>query len=250
MPWKVYITITGGTQRGEEYEFTQDNILVGRSRKADVVLNDSSVSVKHCQILTAGDSVELEDLMSKNGTFLNDAPVARTTLNNRDRIQAGRSELEIRLEPMTADLPLTSPLYPSVFIAGYSDQERELLAVESKRSMLAEESYAFANGEELLVNTIQWFEKNRGPGLFLLDLKMPIINGINTAISIRAYERAYQRPELIPMVFFFDPPDTEAFRKVLGFCSPSWYYPRRAEQVDFAQQVKLLLNNLKRSPIH
>ncbi len=243
--------ITGGSQRGEEYQFTQDNILIGRSRKAEVVLNDSSVSVKHCQIIAGGESVELEDLMSKNGTFVNQAPIdERITLKNGDQIQVGRSELTVRLEPTTASLPLTSPLYPNLFIAGYENQEREMLAAEAKQSMLAEESHAFPNGEELMVRTLEWFEQNRDPGLLILDLKMPIINGINAAISIRAYERAYQRPGLIPIVFFFDPPDTEAFRKVLTFCAPSLYYPRRQDRMDFGEQVKLLINNLKRSPIH
>ena len=223
--------------------------MIGRSRKADLVLNDSAVSVKHCQIQGSDDSVEIEDLVSKNGTFVNEVPIERTALKTGDRIQVGRSELEIRLEPMTAELPLSSPLYPSVFIAGYSEEERNFLAEEAKRTILAEESYVFFNGEELLVEAVRWFEKNRAPGLFILDLKMPIINGINTAISLRAYERAYQREKLVPVVFFFDPPDTEAFRKVLVFCSPSLHYPRQAERADFDHQAKLLLTNLRRSPL-
>jgi pSer/pThr/pTyr-binding forkhead associated (FHA) protein len=247
MPWKVLIAITEGTQRGEEYEFVQDLILIGRSRRADVVLNDSAVSVKHCQIEAGGDSVEIEDLMSKNGTFVNQIPIQRTVLKTGDRIQLGRTELSVRLEPMTATLPLSKPLYENAFIAGYSEQERMFLSEEIKRAMFAKDSYAFATGEELMTEVINWFEKNRSPGIFILDLKMPIINGINTAISLRAYERAYQRPEPIPIVFFFDPPDTEAFQKVLSFCSPSLYYPRQTDRKDFDQQARLMVNNLKRS---
>ena len=61
----------------------------------------------------------------------------------------------------------------------------------------------------------------------IIDFKMPIINGINTAISLRAYERAYKRDSLIPVLFFCDPPDSEAFRKVLSFCSPAMLFPGR-----------------------
>jgi pSer/pThr/pTyr-binding forkhead associated (FHA) protein len=247
MPWRVFINITGGSQRGESYEFAQEVVLIGRSRKADLVLNDSAVSVTHCQILAGGESVEIEDLRSKNGTFVNEVPIERTGLKTGDKIQVGRTELEVRFEPLTSEIPLLSPLYESAFIAGYSDAERGLLAEEIKRSMLAERTYAFANGEELLVEMARWFEDGRSPGIIILDLKMPIINGINTAISLRAYERAYERKELIQIVFFFDPPDTEAFRKVLAFCSPSFYYPRRATIADFDHQARLMLNNLKRS---
>lgn len=247
MALKIIVHITGGSQRGEFYEFIQDKILIGRSRKADLVLNDSAVSVKHCQILLGEDSAEVEDLMSKNGTYVNEMPVERATIKTGDRIQVGRSELEIRLERVTAEIPLSSPLYSSVFIAGYSEGEREFLGQEMEKALLAEKSYLFSNGEEVLVEVIRWFEEKRKPGFLVLDLKMPIINGINTAISLRAYERAYGLKELLPVVFFLDPPDTEAFRKVLSFCSPSFYHPRQADRADFEHQANLLIRNLKRT---
>ncbi len=249
MPWKIIISVTGGPERGARHEFVQDKIIIGRSRKADVVLNDAAVGVTHCQIQLSDDSVEVEDLMSKNNTFVNEVAVERAPLKTGDRIQIGRTELEIRIEPLTAEIPLTSPLYPNIFVAGYGEQERNFLAEEAKRSLLVPETQVFSTGEELLVEAVRWFEQKLSPGLFILDLKMPIINGINAAISLRAYERAYQTEKPAPIVFFCDPPDTEAFRKVLAFCTPSLYYPRQLERADFDHQVKLLFINLKRAPL-
>jgi pSer/pThr/pTyr-binding forkhead associated (FHA) protein len=53
------------------------------------------VSRLHCR-LTAGDStVEVLDLSSTNGTFVNDKRIENATLSSGDRLRVGRVELTI-----------------------------------------------------------------------------------------------------------------------------------------------------------
>jgi pSer/pThr/pTyr-binding forkhead associated (FHA) protein len=249
MPWKLTISITDGNQRGEKYDFLKDSILIGRSKRADLMLNDASASAEHSRILIREDVVEVEDLGSKNGTFLNSLPIQRSTIKTGDRIQIGRSELEIRLEPLTEKNRLASAIYQSALIAGYEEEERNFMADSMIENLVAAHSFAFSNGEELLIETISWFEQVRSPDLIILDFKMPIINGINTAISLRAYERAFQRDSLVPVLFFCDPPDSEAFRKVLTFCSPAMLFPRQEATAEFESQAQLMIKNLRRAPV-
>jgi CheY-like chemotaxis protein len=249
MPWKLTISVKDGSQRGEVYDFYKDSVTIGRSKRADLNLNDSAIGAEHSRILVREDEVVIEDLNSKNGTFVNQVPVERSEIKSKDRIQLGKSELEIHLEPLTEKNRLSSAIYTSALIAGYTDEERDYFAETLVSSLVAAHAFGFANGEELLSETVRWFEQMRAPDLVIIDFKMPVINGINTAISLRAYERAYKRDSLIPVLFFCDPPDSEAFRKVLTFCSPAMLFPRQEQSADFESQTQLLLKNLRRAPV-
>ena len=73
---------------------------VGRAPRADFVVDAALVSRLHCQ-LTAGDStVEVVDLSSTNGTFVNDKRIKNATLSSGDRLRVGRIELTIEKRPI------------------------------------------------------------------------------------------------------------------------------------------------------
>ena len=68
---------------------------VGRATRADFVVDAALVSRIHCR-LTANDStVEVVDLSSTNGTFVNDRRVKNAMLSSGDRLRVGRVELTI-----------------------------------------------------------------------------------------------------------------------------------------------------------
>jgi DNA-binding NtrC family response regulator len=64
-------------------------ITFGRSRAAQVVIADQSVSKVHFSLRAVDGGVELEDLGSKNGTWFGERRVRRMTLLPRDRFWAG-----------------------------------------------------------------------------------------------------------------------------------------------------------------
>jgi C4-dicarboxylate-specific signal transduction histidine kinase len=71
-------------------------ILFGRSRKCDVLLNDGLVSRKHTLFEVKEDQVFLTDLNSRNGTYLNQERVQETVkLTMGDLVRIGRSEFQI-----------------------------------------------------------------------------------------------------------------------------------------------------------
>ena len=71
-----------------------DNV-VGRDRDLTVSLDSSSVSRRHCVIRVAGDAVTVEDLDSKNGTWLAGRRLsgAPETLRHGDVLRVGKVEL-------------------------------------------------------------------------------------------------------------------------------------------------------------
>jgi len=73
--------------RGKQvFKLVRDHSIIGRSPDCDVVIPEryAKVSKKHCAITRNMNSIELTDLKSSNGTFLNYQPIRKST-----RIQHG-----------------------------------------------------------------------------------------------------------------------------------------------------------------
>ena len=71
---------------------------VGRTREATVRIDDPSVSRRHAQITVAPNRVTLQDLGSKNGTYLNERRVhAVEVLADGDRIVVGPAHMRYRV---------------------------------------------------------------------------------------------------------------------------------------------------------
>jgi hypothetical protein len=84
--------------RGEEqtYFLTRPVTVIGRAADADLRINDPGVSRRHAEIRLNGDELVVSDLGSTNGVRVNQAPVARQTLLNGDRIELGSTTLVFR----------------------------------------------------------------------------------------------------------------------------------------------------------
>jgi len=78
------------------------------------------------------------------------------------------------------------------------------------------------NGMEFLTTLTQELIKKNTVNLVILDVNMPILNGISAAISMRAIEKAFGTPQ-IPIMFFTVKKCDETFQKVLKFCQPAKY---------------------------
>lgn len=75
-------------------EFGQ-SITVGRSTKCNAVLDDDRCSSNHCRILLKKNALEISDLNSKNGTFLNGIRIEQTELFVGDEVRIGESIISI-----------------------------------------------------------------------------------------------------------------------------------------------------------
>jgi len=68
---------------------------VGRASRADFIVDAALVSRLHCRLTATDERIEVEDLQSTNGTFVNDARVERGLLASGDRLRVGRVELTV-----------------------------------------------------------------------------------------------------------------------------------------------------------
>jgi adenylate cyclase len=70
--------------------------VVGRAPTCDVVVNDSSVSRRHAQLSVDAGVCTVEDLGSRNGTYVNGQQIDRAQLNDGDRVVLGQFPLKLR----------------------------------------------------------------------------------------------------------------------------------------------------------
>ena len=68
---------------------------VGRAPRADFIVDAALVSRLHCRLTAGDDDLEVVDLSSTNGTFVNDKRVKKARLSNGDRLRVGRVELTV-----------------------------------------------------------------------------------------------------------------------------------------------------------
>jgi pSer/pThr/pTyr-binding forkhead associated (FHA) protein len=72
--------------------------VIGRDPRCAVWVDASGVSRRHARILVSTDVVTLEDLGSKNGTFVAGTPLASPRqLDDGDVIQIGSTALKFRM---------------------------------------------------------------------------------------------------------------------------------------------------------
>jgi pSer/pThr/pTyr-binding forkhead associated (FHA) protein len=81
-------------------------VTVGRGRDADLVLTDELVSRHHAQVTPAGSGAVVEDLGSRNGTFVNGEAIhGPTHLTPGDQLQLGVTLVELRSAIQIAERP-------------------------------------------------------------------------------------------------------------------------------------------------
>ncbi|MCS7006183.1 MAG: DUF3662 and FHA domain-containing protein [Gaiellaceae bacterium] len=82
---------------GKRRPIAKQEVVLGRSREADVRLSDPNVSRRHAVIRRIGSVFWIADLDSTNGTLVNGVRVRRRQLEDGDRITLGSTELRFEL---------------------------------------------------------------------------------------------------------------------------------------------------------
>jgi pSer/pThr/pTyr-binding forkhead associated (FHA) protein len=68
---------------------------LGRAPRADFILEAALVSRLHCRLEAGLHNLEVVDLASTNGTYVNDKRIERARLASGDRLRIGRVELKV-----------------------------------------------------------------------------------------------------------------------------------------------------------
>lgn len=84
------LVVIYGLDLGKKYNVDQSTVVIGRSSKAEIQIDQESVSRAHCKLINTGQTILLRDLGSTNGTYVNDELVDEYVLRDGDFIKVGR----------------------------------------------------------------------------------------------------------------------------------------------------------------
>ena len=102
-----------GPDAGTEYELSEEQMLIGRSADASVVVNDGFASRQHAELHYIDDAFRLHDLESKNGVFVNGSrlsPGATAWLEDGDELQFASTRYRFHDPSATITAPFLEAL--------------------------------------------------------------------------------------------------------------------------------------------
>jgi pSer/pThr/pTyr-binding forkhead associated (FHA) protein len=82
----------------KELKIDQDEIIIGRDTGNDIQIDNIAVSREHARIIKGPNYYFIEDMSSKNGTFVNGKKINKKFLKEDDEITIGKHSLQIVLE--------------------------------------------------------------------------------------------------------------------------------------------------------
>lgn len=98
---QVKLKVLSGSHSGREIAINTEKFLVGRSEQCQLRPKSESVSRKHCIIVRREGKVLIQDLKSRNGTFVNEKrlpPDRAKVLKPDDALRIGKLEFQVCIE--------------------------------------------------------------------------------------------------------------------------------------------------------
>ena len=93
------LIVQRGPNTGARFLLDPDVTNAGRSPRADIFLDDVTVSRKHCQFLSRDGGHTVRDSGSLNGTYVNRERVEQVELHAGDEVQIGKYRLTYQPSP-------------------------------------------------------------------------------------------------------------------------------------------------------
>ncbi len=86
------LVVIYGLDLGRKYDLVRDEVVIGRSSKANIQVDQESISRNHAKLVVEGGKVLIRDMGSTNGTYVNDELIdGDLALRNGDLVKIGRT---------------------------------------------------------------------------------------------------------------------------------------------------------------
>ena len=96
-PIVAQLTFMSGASAGTVIPLTENEVRIGRQRDNDIQLGDLGISGHHARIYRGPDAYVVEDLKSRNGTWLNGVRVYHASLTSGDTLRLGETDLKYQV---------------------------------------------------------------------------------------------------------------------------------------------------------
>jgi len=101
----MWLVGMGAVSGNLPFRLEPGEFIIGRTKRAQIVIVDATVSRRHARLVNASGSLTLEDLDSANGTFVNERPVSKCEVRVGDQIRCGRVICAVVASPLSFHAP-------------------------------------------------------------------------------------------------------------------------------------------------
>ncbi|MCL2104854.1 MAG: sigma 54-interacting transcriptional regulator [Kiritimatiellaeota bacterium] len=105
---KTKLLMISGPLQGREFLVNSDTFTIGSGPHNNLVVDDSTVSKRHCEIIVEESGYQIRDLNSTNGTLVQGVRVSSAHLAPGSEIQLGKSRIVFCPLQDASDIPLSS----------------------------------------------------------------------------------------------------------------------------------------------
>ena len=100
------LIVASGKSAGRSITLKHGKLLIGRAEECGIRPLGEEVSRRHCAVVEDGGSVTVEDLKSRNGTYVNGVKIsAKVTVADGDIVRVGPLELKVSCAAPAAAAP-------------------------------------------------------------------------------------------------------------------------------------------------
>ena len=149
----------------KEVQLTKERTTLGRRPYNDIVIDNLAVSGEHAVIHMADHDVEVEDLGSTNGTYVNTKAVKRQELRNGDTLEVGKYKIRFLQDAEGQNfektmvfkpgmIPPMAPAGPAVWAASPAAERPPAPAVPPPVSAVIRVMSGAATGREVVLQKV------------------------------------------------------------------------------------------------
>jgi pSer/pThr/pTyr-binding forkhead associated (FHA) protein len=95
------LVVNRGPNAGSQFPLHQAVTSAGRDPRSDIFLDDVTVSRRHAEFRSERGELQVVDIGSLNGVYVNGEPIDSAVLTNGDEIQMGKFRLMLLIQPAT-----------------------------------------------------------------------------------------------------------------------------------------------------
>ncbi|MCA9204340.1 MAG: SpoIIE family protein phosphatase [Planctomycetales bacterium] len=228
----AYLVANNGPRQGARYELDSKEHVLGRHPDCQIVVDVGAVSRQHARIVPDGDEFALEDLESRNGTYLNGQPIKarlRHQLNHGDRVRICDIDFTFISGSDRVDMPFPSSQDGSSFRTVLVEDE-----AESGSTIMSKLDVSNLSGRLQLSATPQ----------AKLAAMMEIARSLGGAVSLDAV-----LPQVLASMFKIFVQADRGFivlKMPDGSLVPRWTQTRREDDADTIRISRTIVNEVMR----
>ena len=225
----AYLAALSGNSIGKRYELDLSEMVMGRHPDCDIVLDSGAVSRQHAKMIRDGERFLVEDLKSRNGTFVNSRLIADPAqLEDGDVIRVCDLELSFHSDLPVAQfddgssLGITNSSQLGVFLVDDGEQPSVTAKMEVRGSNFGAQIAASPEVK--------------------LGAMLEIMNALGRAVSIDDV-----LPKVLDSLFRIFVQADRGFimlKDELGILQPRWVKTRRPEQEEQFRVSRTILNQV------